>query len=147
MTLFAIGMRDPAALIQRARLTLAVGVAVAAASSVVLIGAQPLLAVFGPAYADQATASLRILVLAGLPLVIKTHYVASSRLQQRVRVASLIVAGGGLVELAGAAAGGRLLGLEGISLGWFVGLCVEAACMGRTVWRLAWPQRDTYPSG
>lgn len=46
---------------------------------------------------------------------------------------------GALIELGGAAIGAKLVGLEGVSLGWLVGLTLEALYMAPAVYRGAFP--------
>jgi O-antigen/teichoic acid export membrane protein len=141
VTLFAIGAREPAALVSRVRLTLVLGLAGGLAAIVVtLFAADWLLGVFGGRYAAEASSTLRILVLAVIPIVVKTHFVALARVRRQVGAASIAVATGAGVELIAAVIGARLDGLPGLSLGWLLGMCVEAAYMAPPVWRTARPE-------
>src|SRR5262249_38746018 len=72
IVLHAVNSAQQARLRQRARVTLSLAFGVSAtAIGVVLIGAHELLSIFGHTYADQASWTLRILVLGALPNVIK----------------------------------------------------------------------------
>ena len=129
-TLYAIGSREPAALGSRARLTVALGLLEGVAAIVVIeLLASWLLGWFGAKYASEATATLRIIILALVPSVIKTHFVALSRVRRRLKVAGIAVVVGSSVEIVGAAIGASLGGLQGLSVGWMLGLSVESACM------------------
>jgi O-antigen/teichoic acid export membrane protein len=145
-TLYALGAREPAVLTARARLT----VGLALLESVVAIAAVQILANwvlawFGARYAAEASTSLRILILALAPSVIKTHFVALSRVRRRLRAAGAAVVLGSGVEIAAAAIGARLGGLPGLSIGWVVGLSLEAACMLPSVLRTVWPGAHLWP--
>jgi len=101
------------------------------------LAADPVLHLFGPAYALHAGATLRILVLAVFPIIIKDHYVGVCRIERRLGQAVALVAGGAVLELAGAAVGAHLGGLAGLSVGWVAMMCIEALIMAPTVYRAA----------
>ena len=92
---------------------------------------------FGHSYAEQAAWSLRILALESFPFIIKSHYIAVSRIHRRVAHATLLTIASGTLELGGAALGARLGGLSGLSLGWLAAVSIEAVIMFRTVYKAA----------
>jgi hypothetical protein len=96
---------------------------------------------FGTTYAVEASLSLRIMVLAVIPSVIKAHFIALSRITGRVRAGGVTMAVSACVELGAAAAGGYLGGLPGLSVGWVLGICLEAIWMFPTIWRVIGPTR------
>jgi hypothetical protein len=59
--------------------------------------------------------------------------------RRQVGPASIAVAAGAGVELIAAVIGARIAGLPGLSLGWLLGMCAEAAYMAPPVWRTAMP--------
>ena len=131
--LFAIGAGEPDALAGESRMTLGISVlASALAIPIFAIGASPILGVFGATYADSASWTLRLLVVAVLPLSVKNHYLALVRIRRRLRSALPLVWGGAAAEVALAALGARVSGLDGLSLGWLLAVVSEAAVM-------AWP--------
>ncbi len=69
------------------------------ANIVIQIGASQILGLFGHTYAEQAAWSLRIVSLAAFPMIIKYHYIAVSRINQKLLRAMLPVAIGSLIEL------------------------------------------------
>lgn len=141
--LYATSARESSALGNRSRLTLGVALLVCCAANVVLfIGARPLLLIFGHTYARDATWSLRLLGMAAFPLVIKSHYTALCRIQQRIRPVLLPLAASAVLEIIVAALGAQLGGLIGLSLGWLLVLLVEAAFMFRPVYNMANPYSD-----
>jgi O-antigen/teichoic acid export membrane protein len=97
------------------------------------------LGVFGHIYAEQALWSLRILALGGFPYIIRGHYVAICRIQDRIRGTILPMTACTLIELGAAALGAQLGGLSGLSLGWVVALYAEAVFMSRTVFKAVRP--------
>jgi len=134
--LFATVSGQPTALAHKARLTLSLAsVASILAVCVLLIDNKQVLGLFGHAYEEQAASSLRILSFGSFPIIIKHHYVTVCRVQGRMARATLLMIGGCLLELGGAALGAHLGGLPGLSLGWVAAVCVEAAFMSRTVYK------------
>ena len=102
---------------------------------VLLLGAKGVLGMFGPAYAEQAAPCLRILSLGCLPVLLKYHYAAVSRMQGRVARATLPLLAGSLLELGAAALGAHLGGLCGLSLGWVAAVSLEAACLSPALYK------------
>jgi O-antigen/teichoic acid export membrane protein len=105
------------------------------ANCLLVIGAKQVLDLFGSTYAEQAAWSLRILVLAAFPLIIKNHYLSICRIQDRIARAMLRIAPGSLLELGAAALGAHLGGLSGLSIGWVAGVYIESIFMFRTVYK------------
>jgi O-antigen/teichoic acid export membrane protein len=138
--LFAINSTDPDELAQKTRLTLSISVVIALLANIVLLsGAPQLLSLFGRAYAEQASWSLRLLGLAAFPIILKNHYVVICRLQNQMARAILPMLAGFLLELGGAALGAYLGGLTGLSLGWAIALCFEAILMSHRVYKTVYP--------
>ena len=136
--LYAISAAEPGALARKIHHTLGLSAVVGLLANVVLlVGADLLLKLFGPAYAEQASSSLRILVIGVFPLIIRNHYIAISRIRGRVTNAALVMAVGGFLELTLAAVGAGVGGLTGLSVGWLAAVCIEAVFMARTVYRTA----------
>ncbi len=134
--LYATSSAQPATLAHKARLTLGLSfVACLLANVVLLLGARQILDLFGHAYAEQASWSLRILGLAAFPVIIKNHYIAVYRVQRRLAQAMLPIAAGTFLEVGAPALGAYLGGLSGLSLGLIGALCVEAMYMSRTVFK------------
>ncbi len=137
--LYAVGAADPAALAQKMRVTLWLSFgAVLLATLVVLVGADRIMTLLGHGdrrYADYGAWSLRIFEVGMFPLIIRTHYVAVSRVYGRMARAALVIAAGGALELVSASIGARMGGLTGFGVGWFVAVSIEALLMARTVYR------------
>jgi O-antigen/teichoic acid export membrane protein len=136
--LYAVGAANPNALAQKMRTTLRLSLGLSMLASVtILAAAEPVLRLFGSAYAEQAAWCLRILGLASFPLIIKYHYVALCRIRGSVAQAAGALLAGSTLELLLAAAGVRLGRLPGLSLGWLVAVCIEGIFMTLTVYRAA----------
>jgi O-antigen/teichoic acid export membrane protein len=114
------------------RLSLLCGLATIA---VMLLAADPVLRLFGPAYAANGRLPLLLITLAVIPMIIKSHFVAISRIEGTVGRAAMIVVGGSILELGAAFTGGRLGGLVGLSLGWLLATAVEGAVIAPLVRR------------
>ncbi|GAA2749554.1 hypothetical protein [Amnibacterium kyonggiense] len=125
--LFAAARGEPTEVVRRMRLTIPFGLAVSAAASIVLFPlAGPLLHVFGPQYAEDGTVLLRLIVLAGIPFVIKDHFISLRRVQGRTTQALVVTVVFLAAELAAATTGALSGGAEGLVVGWLAVLVVEA---------------------
>lgn len=101
----------------------------------ILLAADPLLRLFGPAYAANARLPLQLITLAVLPMIVKSHYVAISRIEGTVGRAAILVVGGSLLELIAAYTGARLGGLVGLSFGWLLATMAEGLVIAPLVRR------------
>ena len=121
---------------QKTRMTVGLSLSVSLLAGLLLImGAHFILSFFGPEYAAQASWSLRILAIGSLPLVIKYHYLAIHRIKDHVAKAIVPITLGSILELVMAVIGTHFYGLSGLSLGWVVGMFIEASIMSPTVIR------------
>jgi len=119
VVLHAVGASGPEALSRQFRSTLGTSLVISMlANGALLVGAGPFLRLFGHAYAGQAEWSLRVLGLAVFPLIVKHHYIAVTRIYDQTTSATLVMAIGGLLELALAALGAHIGGLTGLTIGW-----------------------------
>ncbi|WP_374967945.1 lipopolysaccharide biosynthesis protein [Terrabacter sp. BE26] len=136
--LFAVASADRAALARKTRLTLRVSLAVGLCGSVGLaVGAPLILALFGRSYAREATVPLQVLVLAYVPMMVKTHYVAAARVRRRIPRAAVVMIVWAVLELAAVSWGAHVGGLVGVA-SWFVGaMAVEALVLAPMVWSVA----------
>ena len=138
--LFATNSARPADLAQKTRLTLGLATVTSVlVNGLLLFDTKQVLGLFGSIYAEQASWSLRILALGVFPLIIKNHYMAISRIQNRMSYAILPMLVGVLLELGGAALGAHLDSLSGLSLGWVIALFIEAVFMSRSVYKAVRP--------
>jgi O-antigen/teichoic acid export membrane protein len=140
--LFALASADLATMARKTRLTLRLSlVAGLGAGAVLALGAPLILRLFGSSYALEDTVPLQILTLGYLPTIIKTHYVAASRVQRRIPRAAAVLVAGGSLEVGAASWGGHVGGLVGLSA-WFVAaMVVEAVVLVPTVWSVATADR------
>ena len=128
LSLFAEVSSNPSLLRRHVRRTLPLGLALSGGTLVIVAAAAPLvMRVFGPAYVQNGTTALRLLLLVGPAYVIKDHYVAIRRAQGRLGHAAKMMAAGTSAEAAGAALGGIYWGMTGLCIGWIIGAGSEAA--------------------
>lgn len=100
MVLHAVGSRDPRALASKLRVTLRLSaIAAVAMAGVMAVLADPILQLFGPDYAATAAPTLRILSLSVMPIALKAHYFALSRILEFTPKATVFGAIAGLAEL------------------------------------------------
>jgi O-antigen/teichoic acid export membrane protein len=138
--LYAVSSARPDVLVRKARLTLGLAVITTVfANLILLFGSRQLLGLFGPGYAEQGVWSLRLLGMGAIPFLIKDHYIAICRIQDRIAKALLPLAGGALLELGIAVLGARLGGISGLSLGWVIAVCIEALLMSGRVYKTIRP--------
>ncbi|RKS71301.1 O-antigen/teichoic acid export membrane protein [Motilibacter peucedani] len=124
---FASARGEERAAIAHMRTTIPLAVAASVAAYVVLFPfAGLVLRLFGSGYADDGATTLRVLVLAGIPFVVKDHFIALRRLQGRTSQAVTVIACFTVVELAAALVGARTHGIDGLSVAWVSVLAAEA---------------------
>ncbi len=125
--LFASTTGDERQLLSRIRLTIPFGIACSLAAVAVLYPlAHFVLSAFGSGYATHGVTMLRILVLAGVPLVLKDHYIAMRRVQRRTGRAAWVVALTGALELAASLLGAYWYGVVGLCVAWVGVLALES---------------------
>jgi len=138
--LYAINAGQSAELTRKIRVTLSLALITCVLANCLLqIGATPILNFFGRSYAEHAAWSLRILAIGALPVIIKHHFVAVSRIHGKMAQVAMPVAIGSLLELGVATLGAHFGGLVGLCLGWVVAVCLEAVFMFPAVYRAAFP--------
>jgi O-antigen/teichoic acid export membrane protein len=142
VVLYTVGSKNPATVARAARFTIGLSLLLGLlGSGAIQLLSHPVLSVFGATYATHAGPSLRIMVLAVFPLVIKDHYVSICRIEGRLARGATLVSAGALLEVIGAAVGAHLGGLLGLSLGWVAMICIEAVVMAPSVYRVVAPAR------
>ena len=138
--LYAINSSQSDELSRKIRVTLSLALVTAIIGNVFFqFGATQILNIFGHMYAEQAAWSLRILSLGAFPMIIKNHYIAVGRIHSRITRVALPVAIGSMLELGAAALGAHLGNLVGLSVGWVVAVCIEAAFMFHSVYKATFP--------
>ncbi len=136
VVLHALNSAQKAALKQRAQVTLSIAFATSTiAICVILFGAKEMLSFFGSSYAAEATGTLQVLTLGGLPLIIESHYISICRIHDRIQQALAVMILGSLLQLAGATLGGYSAGLVGLSIGWVGGLVIQSIFMLPTIYK------------
>jgi len=131
---YSVGAKNPSGL--RATLRMSLGISALVGLGVaVVFNAVPgfILGFFSPDYARVGASSLGVLGLSILPITIKYHYASIQRLRRRMLGASALVGVGSVLELGGAIVGGSNGSLDGLTLGWLSGACVEALLMAPAV--------------
>jgi len=137
-SLFAIGAGRENELRHQLNFSLRLSLAAGLVGCPLLIAAaHDILRIFGDGYAAQATSAMRLLALAYLPMIVKTHYISVIRVQQRLARGSVIATIGALLEIGAAAAGAEAAGITGLATGVLVALVFEVVIMWTVVWRAA----------
>jgi len=139
IALFAGARGDIDRAAARMRVTLPLGIAISLALyGCSVVGAHPVLSLFGHEYAARALDPFLLMALAGIPLVVKDHYVALCRIQNHIQRAAVFVAVGTVAELGVAGVAGWRYGLNGLALGWSCVVMVEAIVVAPQVIGVAW---------
>ncbi|MFT3894565.1 MAG: hypothetical protein QM730_23295 [Anaerolineales bacterium] len=137
-TLYAVSAADSSMLAQKLRFTLRTSfLGVISGGVLILVLAKFVLGFFNASYAATATVSLRILVLAALPVVIRVHYVTIHQVKRRIKHAAQTFFWMALLELLLAIIGGKFAGLPGLSIGWVLAMYIEGIWMFSMVYRTA----------
>jgi O-antigen/teichoic acid export membrane protein len=115
--LFAVAASDPQALARKLRFTLLVSLLVGLPGMAVLgLGAHLVLSIFGPGYVQEATLPLMLLVVAYIPVIFRTHYVAVCRAAGQMPRAAAVLTIAAALEVAAVVIGARSGGLVGLSV-------------------------------
>lgn len=123
--LFALGVREPDRMADRLRFSLAASLAISVAAAFVLvITLEPFLAFLNPAYPALGGDTLKFIGFGAVGMMLKHHYMAAMRFENRMLQATPILAIGGAAEIGGAALGAYLGGTSGLILGWLAGVHV-----------------------
>jgi O-antigen/teichoic acid export membrane protein len=147
-TLYAVSSAQPSALAAKLRLTLSLSCAgCLIVNGILIVVPGQALAFFGHSYAVEASWSLRLLAIESFPFIIKGHFIALARIRRHVGRTIFIVLVTGLLELGASIAGARIGGLNGLSLGWLLAMCLEAICMTPTVYAVARTSREVQRAG
>jgi hypothetical protein len=104
-----------------------------------LFGTRQVLSLYGHLYQEQATWSLRILSLTAFAQIVKSHYIAICRIQNKMMRGIVTLAFASVFEIGCAAVGAKMGGLVGLSVGWLIALYAEALVMLPTVYRAVYP--------
>lgn len=135
-TLYAVSAAQPSTRVHKLRMTMLLTVTTCVLITVPLFfDTGQVLGLFGHSYSVQAAWSLRILSLESFPFIIKNYYSLLSRIHNRVGHTTLLSVGTGVLELGASTIGALLGGVNGLSLGWSVAICIEAIYMFPTIYR------------
>ena len=127
IALFASSAGRERELAQKLKFTVPFGLAASLLADAVLFPfGSTILNVFGHSYSVGALTTLRVLALAGIPFVIKDHFVALRRVQNRTANAAVIALVGAVFELVAAVVGARVDGIVGLCVFWVAALTFEA---------------------
>ncbi len=136
ISLFASASGSEREVMSRIRITLPFSLGVSVIANIVMYPlAGVALSLFGQSYANEGVDILRALVLAGIPFVVKDHFIALRRVQGRTTEAVALLGGFLVVELAAAAIGARVAGTIGLCLAWVAVLAVEAIVLAVPLFR------------
>lgn len=132
-SLFAIAPGDERALAHEARTTMRVCAALAVGSAVLFgFGAHLILHIFRHSY-DSAASAMTLLGLATFPAAVKSHYVAITRVQGRMRRGAIFAAVAAALEIAGVVVGALAADVTGAAAGLLAALVLEALLFLPTV--------------
>ena len=141
--LYAVSSNQPAALARKIKVTMGLATLTCVVVNIVLfVGSKQLLQLFGSSYAEQGVWSMRLLGLGAFPFLFKDLYVAISRIKDSIASAILPLAIGALLEIVLAAVGAHLNGVNGLSLGWDIAVCIEAVFMIGLIYKTGWSTRS-----
>ncbi len=101
-----------------------------------------IVAIFGSGYTDEAPWALRVLSLGAFPIIIKDNYFALQRIEGQLRKTIAMAVIGTTLELSGAVLGGLTGGLQGLCLGWLIGISIEALLMYEPILRVIRTRHD-----
>lgn len=135
--LYAVGSRDVATLTSRVRLAFWLSMAAGVALNLfMLVGAGPLLSIFGTAYAENAVTLLRLFSLGIFAVTINSLFVPIARIERRFIEGAALMVASMAIEFVFVIAGAIFGGLEGAGIGWLVGYMLGILPLAPTVYRV-----------
>jgi O-antigen/teichoic acid export membrane protein len=139
--LFAIASATPKMIAEKLRFVLRLSIMIGLpAMAVLALGAHAALKIFGASYVQMATVPLLLLILVYLPLVPKAQYIAVCRATGRVSQAAVLLGFAAICELGAVVIGGKLGGLNGLTLAYLCVVVVEGIATAPRVLRTAYPR-------
>lgn len=146
--LYAVSAAEPKLLARKLRFTLRMSLLVVGALIAgTLISADLLLGIFGANYVDQAGGALRLFAIGALFGIVKPHFIAVYRVQQRVKAGLPYIILFSVSEVVCATIGFLYGGLTGLGVGWLVSLILEALVLGPMMFRVVQQSQDAPGNG
>ena len=146
--LFAIASASPELIAEKLRFVLRVSLIIGLpAMAVLAIGAHFTLGIFGSNYSQLATVPLWLLIIAYIPALPKSQYIAVCRATGRVTRAAVVLTIAMCCELAGVILGGKLGGLNGLCTGYTIVVFIEGMVTAPTVLRAAYARTAVPAAG
>jgi O-antigen/teichoic acid export membrane protein len=144
--LFAIASATPELISEKLRFVLRTALLIGVAGGLILaLCSHLVLSVFGSSYVHLATWPLLILIVAYIPGLPNTVYIAVCRATGRVTQAAIFLTAAAAVEMAAIFVGGKLDGLYGLSIGILVVAILQALVTAPVVLRAAYGGARIYP--
>lgn len=144
--LFAIASATPELISEKLRFVLRTALLLGASGGLILaLCSHLVLSVFGSSYVHLATWPLLILIVAYIPGLPNTVYIAVCRATGRVTQAAIFLTMAAAVEMAAIWVGGKLDGLYGLSIGILVVAILQALVTAPVVLRAAYGGARIYP--
>jgi len=142
--LFAIASAAPEVVAEKLRFVLRLSLMIGLpAMALLALGAHLVLNIFGASYAQQATVPLLLLILTYIPGLPKTQYIAVCRATRRVSRAAVVLAIAAACEVGAVVIGGKLDGLDGLSVAYLIVTVAEGIVTAPTVLRALSVKRRT----
>jgi O-antigen/teichoic acid export membrane protein len=142
--LFAVAAANPRVIAQKLRFALKLSLLIGVPAMVALFfGAHFALSLFGRAYASEATVPLMWLSLAYVPALPKNYYIAVCRAEGNISRAAVVLTAFAVAEIVAAGIGGRIDGLDGLSVAIFAVTLIEGMATTPAVLRAI--RRDNRP--
>ena len=137
--LFAIASAAPELIAEKLRFVLRMSVMIGLpAMAVLAVAAHFVLGIFGSSYAQIATVPLWLLILTYIPGLPTTQYIAVSRATGRVAQAAVLLTVIAVCQLGAVVIGGKLGGLDGLSVGYLAVSVAASFFTAPTVYRAAY---------
>jgi O-antigen/teichoic acid export membrane protein len=137
--LFAVASAAPDKIAEKLRFVLRMSMAIGIPGGLALaLCARFLLTLFKPSYAELATGPLLILIVAYLPGLPNTVYIAVARATGRINQAAVFLTVFAVIRMAALVVGGKIDGLYGLSYGMLAVVVVQSLITTPSVLRTAY---------
>lgn len=128
--LYTVGSTNRAELPERLRFSLGVCLPIAIGVGLVfLLYSKSILSIFNASYPEIVGNSLSLIGFSALGIVVKYHFIAAHRIDQKMIQASFFLGLGAILEIGFAVFGASLYNLDGFIAGWLAAIFIQSIAM------------------
>jgi len=140
--LYAEGSSDISQLVAKTQFTLKLSFSISLFVWIgILVTAYPVMSLYGKEYAELATSSLQILSFGIFPSILKMHYIAVRRIQDRLVNGVIVIFTGSILEIVFSIIGAMYGSLSSLSIGWVLSVTLLAIYVSPAIYTVIKPKK------